>query len=118
MTSYPTPQFRRTALAPSILAAIVLVAGVALVGTGGFTWIRFAVSILALIVAVFAWQAGQWWWLIGLIPIAVVWNPVWPINAAGTLWQAAQFAAALIFIVAGILIKIVNTENRNAARRP
>lgn len=116
MTSYPTPEFRRTALVPGILAAIVLIAGAVLVGTDGFTWIRFAVSILALIVAVFAWQARHWWWLIGLVPIAIVWNPVWPFEFDGPIWQGAQFAAALIFILAAILVKIVNVDDRNAAR--
>ena len=95
VTSYPTPARRRTALVPGVLAAIVLVAGAALVGTGGFTWILFAVSILALIMCVFAWQAGHWWWLFGLIPIAIAWNP------------------ALVFVAAGISITVDNPENRN-----
>lgn len=117
MTSYPAREFRRTALAPGILAAIVLIAGVALIGTDGFIWIRYAVSILALIVAVFAWQARQWWWLIGLIPIAVAWNPVWPLEPDRTIWLAAQFVGALIFIAAGILIKVADAENRTVGRR-
>lgn len=113
MTSYPTPARRRTTLAPGILAAIVLVAGAALLGTGGFTWILFAVSILALIVSVFAWQAGQWWWLLVLVPIAVAWNPVVPLPMAGPAWQAAQFLAALVFLAAGILITVDNPDDRN-----
>jgi hypothetical protein len=112
--SYPTPQFRRTALAPGILAAIVLLAGLALIGTANFIIIRFAVSILALIVCVFAWQAHQWWWLAILVPIAVLWNPVIPIEIGGDLWLGFQYVAALIFIVAGILIKVPNREDRNA----
>ncbi|MHB1172486.1 MAG: DUF6804 family protein [Lacisediminihabitans sp.] len=114
MTSYPTPQFRRTALAPGLLAAIVLLAGIALLGNeGAFLWIRFPVSALALIVCVFAWQAKQWWWLLGLLPIAVLWNPVWVIPFSGQLWQASQFVAATVFIAAGILIKVRNPEDRN-----
>jgi len=110
MSSYPTTAYRRTALAPGILGAIVLVAGAALVGTGGFVWILYAVSVLSLIVCVFAWQAKQWWWLIALVPIAVAWNPVVVLPFDGILWQAAQFVAALVFIAAGILIKVRNTE--------
>jgi hypothetical protein len=114
MTSYPTPAFRRTALAPGILGAIVLLAGLALLDTTGFTWIRFAVSILALIVSVFAIQAKQWWWLIGLVPIAVVWNPIVPIETEPLqLFTGLQYVAAIIFIVAGIRIKIRNPEDRN-----
>lgn len=110
---YPTPQFRRTALAPAILAAIVLLAGTALIGTEGFTFILFGVSILALIVAVFAWQARQWWWLPVFAAIAVVWNPVLPVSIGGDLWLGLQYVAAIAFIAAGALVKVRNADDRN-----
>ena len=113
MTTYPTAQYRRPALVAGVLAAIVLGAGAALVDTDGFTWVRYAVSILALIVCVFAWQAKHWWWLIVLVPVAIAWNPVVPFGFDGVVWQAVQFVAALVFIAAGILIKVPNTEDRN-----
>ncbi len=114
MTSYPTPEFRRTALAPGILGAIVLFAGFALLSSEGFVWIRFATSILALIISVYAWQAGQWWWLIGLVPIAVLWNPIFPIDiASDQVWLALQYVAAIVFIVAGVRIKVPNPDDRN-----
>lgn len=114
MTSYPTPKFRRTALAPALLAVIVLMAGLALLDSGeAYLWIRFPVSILAVIVGVFAWQAKQLWWLVGLAPIAVMWNPVWVITLHGQFWVALQFAAALVFIATGFMVKIRNSEDRN-----
>ncbi len=113
MTTYPTPAFRRTALVPAVLAAIVLAAGAALVGTEEFTWIRYVTSILALIISVFAWQSRQWWWLIVLLPIAVAWNPVIVLPFDGIVWQAVQFVAALVFVAAGLLIKVPNPEDRN-----
>ncbi|HEV7955574.1 MAG: hypothetical protein JWL94_1441 [Microbacteriaceae bacterium] len=113
MTSYPTPARRRTALVPAVLAAIVLLAASALVGTDGFTWVLYVVSILALIVAVFAWQARQWWWLVVLVPIAVAWNPVVPVQFVDEVWKAMQFVAALVFIVSGILITTENPDDRN-----
>ena len=111
--SHPTPQFRRTALAPGIIAALVLLAGIALLGSDTFIVVNYVVSILALIVSVFAWQAKQWWWLIGLLPIAVAWNPVFPIEVDPDVWLGLQYGAALVFIAAGILIKIRNPEDRN-----
>jgi hypothetical protein len=112
--TYPTPKFRRTALAPGILGALVLLAGIALLGTDGFTVIRFAASILALIVAVFAWQARQWWWLLGLVPIAVLWNPIVPFGFDGDGWLGAQYGGALVFIAAALLISIRNPDDRNS----
>ena len=117
MTSYPTPEFRRTALAPGLLGAIVLLAGLALLdNSGGFVIIRFAVAILALIVAVFSFQAKQWWWIPPLAAIAIVWNPILPFPFHGQVWVGAQFIAVIVFIAAGILVKIRNPEDRN--RRP
>lgn len=114
MTSYPTPKFRRTAFAPAVLAVIVLMAGLALLDNDeAYIWIRFPVSILAIIVGVFAWQAKQWWWLAGLAPIAVLWNPVWPIILHGQFWVALQFVAALVFVAVGFFIKVRNPEDRN-----
>ena len=103
---YPTTT-RRPALVPALLGAMALLIGSALITSDTFTVIQFAVSIFALIVAVFAWQAGQWWWIIGLAPIAVLWNPVLPIDLGlPDLWLGLQFVASAIFIAAGILIKV------------
>lgn len=114
MTSarYPS-RTRRTAIVPAILATIALLAGVALIDGDGFTVIRYVVSILALIVAVFAWQARQWWWLVGLVPIAVLWNPIFPIDLGmPELWLGLQYVAALVFIAAGILVKVTEKSGK------
>ena len=113
---YPSP-LRRTALIPAIIAVIALLAGVALIGGDGFTVIRYIVSIFALIVGVFAWQAKQWWWLIGLIPIVVLWNPVFPIDLGlPDLWLGLQYVAALVVLAAGLLIRVVDTTEQRGTR--
>ncbi|CAN5465434.1 hypothetical protein BH10ACT7_BH10ACT7_18380 [soil metagenome] len=110
--TYPT-RFRRTALVPALLAVVALLVGVAIIDSDGFTVIRYIVSIFALIIAVFAWQARQWWWLIGLVPIALLWNPVFPTNLGmPDLWLGLQYGAALVFLAAGILIRVEDTEKR------
>ena len=114
MTSYPTPAYRRTALAPAILGAIALLAGIALIDGDGFTIILFAVSILALIVAWFAWQAKQWWWIAVFVPIALLWNPVFPIDLGHNTFLFAHYIAAIVFIAAGVLIRVRNPDDRNA----
>lgn len=111
---YPTRSFRRTALAPGILAAIVLLAGLALIESGAFYWIKLVVAILSAIVGVFAWQARQWWWLPFLAAIVVLWNPIWPIAIhPGYIWVALQYVAAILLIVCGILIKVSNPDDQN-----
>lgn len=114
--TYPS-RVRRTALIPSIIAVIALLAGVALISGDGFTVIRYVVSIFALIVAVFSWQARQWWWIIGLAPIAVLWNPVVPIDLGNAdVWLGLQYVAALVFIAAGVFIKVKEEESKPGAK--
>ncbi|MGI9824424.1 DUF6804 family protein [Agromyces sp. Marseille-Q5079] len=107
---------QRNALAPGLIAAMALLLGVVVLDGGGFTIVQFVVSILALIVSWFAVQAHQWWWLPVFIAIAVVWNPVVPLPFEGQWWLAAQFAAAFVFILAGILIKVPRTAATKASR--
>ena len=114
MTSYPTPAFTRPALAPGLLGAVVLLAGLALLDNAdGYFWIKSVVAVLSAIVAVFAWQASQPWWTIVMAAVVVAWNPVWPFEFHGQLWVAAQFVAVIAFISAGILAKVKNPEDRN-----
>ncbi len=103
---YGRPAFRRTALAPGLLASVALLVGVALIESEAFIVIRFIVSILALIVLVFAVQARHWWWIPFMLAIAVAWNPVYPLDIAGPWWLAAQYVAILAFVLAGIFIKV------------
>src|SRR5690606_28456245 len=80
------PTFSRPALAPGILAAIVLMAGVGFMDNSWFLAVHFVVTILAVIIGWFAIQAKQYWWLVVLIPIIVLWNPVFPLPLSGDGW--------------------------------
>jgi hypothetical protein len=115
---YGEATFRRTALAPGILGAILLLAGFALIDSGaGFLWILYPVSILALIVAWFAFQARHWWWIPVFLAIAVVWNPIFPLGLSGPFWFAAQYLAAILFVLAGVLIKVPVPDEELQERR-
>ena len=113
---YGAPTFRRTALAPGLLAVIALLVGFALIGSGGFVVIQFVVAILALIVAWFAFQAKQWWWIPLLLAIAVVWNPVLPFDVHGALWFGAQYLAILVFVLVAVFIKVPVADEQKPGR--
>lgn len=98
------PGYQRNALAPSILAAAVLFSGPFLLSVWPVV-LLYAVSILALIVLWFAVQARQWWWIPVMAAIAVLWNPVFPFPFSGPGWLIAQPIAAVVFLVAGVMIK-------------
>lgn len=105
------PQFQRNALAPGILAAIALFLSPLVPDGLGATIVRFAVAVLALIVAWFAVQAGQWWWTIVFLAVAVFWNPIVAVEVDYGAWAIAGVIGALLFLVAGALIKNERTPS-------
>ena len=113
---YGAPTVRRLALAPGLLAAIVLIAGFALIEGSGFIIIRYVVAILALIIGFFAFQAKQWWWMPLMLAIAVVWNPVVPFGFSGVYWYGAQYLAIIVFILTAIFIKVPLAEAEKPGR--
>ena len=113
---YGSPTHRRLALAPGLLAAIVLIAGFALIEGTGFIVIRYVVAILALIIGYFAFQAKQWWWMPLLLAIAVIWNPVVPFGFSGIYWYGAQYVAIVVFILTAIFIKVPLTDAEKPGR--
>jgi hypothetical protein len=104
---YRLPVARRMALAPGLLGAIVMLAGLALLDNeGGFIIIRYAAAILAAIVGWFAIQGRAWWALPLLAAVLVIWNPVFPFLWHGQLWVAGQFGAAIVFILCALLVRV------------
>jgi hypothetical protein len=103
---YGRSDFTRVALAPGLLGAIVVLAGLAAIGGGWFILIRYTVSILALILCVFAVQARAWWWLPPLIAIALLFNPVWPLAIDAAVFRLVHLGAGVCFVAAGIAIKV------------
>jgi len=100
-----TPAFQRNAFLPGILVAAVLFLAPVIFKTDWSALVLYVVAIGALIVGWFGVQAKQWWWGVAFLGIAVLWNPVYPFGFEGMLWTLAQFAAAVVFLVAGVLIK-------------
>lgn len=108
----PEPIPTRPALAPALVAAIALFAGVALIGNTWFVVILYVVAIFAAIMAVYAVQAGKPFWLALFVPVIVLWNPIFPLPYAdwfagseGLPWIVAQPVAAVLLVLAGIFIR-------------
>lgn len=113
------PAFTRPALAPGLLGAIVLLAGLALLHSGWFVPVRFVVTILALVMCVFALRGRVWWAFPPLAAIAVLWNPVVVLPIDDRPWQAFQFLAALAMVITGIVIRVpVEDQRASAGPRP
>ncbi|GAB3805914.1 hypothetical protein GCM10028798_28180 [Humibacter antri] len=97
---------------PGLLGAIVLIAALALIHSSWYIWVLYAVAILALIMCVFAVQGKNYWWLAGLVPIAILFNPVWPLSIPDLWLRLLHLAGAIVFIAAGVSIKVPVDEGR------
>jgi len=117
-TADGTPPFTRPALAPSLLAAVVLIAFVAVLDSSGFVFVRWGVTVLALIVLVFAVRGRAWWAAVLTAAIAVCWNPVVVVPIPGQVWAALQLVAAAAFILVGIAVKVPRVADAERTSRP
>ena len=93
-------------MAPGILGAIVLLAGIALIDGDAFIIIRYAIAILAAIIAVILGQGKAYAWIAPFAAVVVVWNPIFPFDFSGDIWLGAQYVAALVFIAAAVWAKV------------
>jgi hypothetical protein len=109
------PALIRPAFLPGILGAVVAFVGTGLIGSDFHLVIRFAISILALIIAVYAGQGRRWLWILPLAVIAAIWNPVVPVDFSGQPWILAHIAAAAVFLIVGFFLKV---PSPNPGRTP
>ena len=112
------PPFTRPALAPSLIAAIVLLACVAIVDSSAFVFARWGVTVLALIVLVFTVRGRAWWAAVLMAAVAVCWNPLAVVEIPGQVWAALQLVAAALFIVVGIVVTVPRETAASSASRP
>ncbi|WP_187976481.1 DUF6804 family protein [Mycetocola sp. JXN-3] len=114
------PTFTRPALAPGLLAAIVMMATVALLDSDLYYIVRFVVCILTAIVAFYSIRAGRAWWLIGLVPLLVFVNPIvplptWPVEVPTDLIFSLTLLFPLVLIGAAVTLKVPDIQEE--ARR-
>lgn len=100
------PPYTRPALAPSLLAAVVLLACVAIIDASAFVFARWGVTVLALIILVFAVRGRTWWAAALMAAVAVCWNPLVVVPIPGQVWAALQIVVAALFVVVGLAVKV------------
>lgn len=106
----------RPGLPPAILGALCLLVALAIIGTDYYLYVRYVVSVLALIFAVISVQYRQWWWALPVLPLAVLWNPAWPLSFPDQTWQLLIFLGSAVFLVVGICLRVTD-DKKTAAKR-
>ncbi|UCR90093.1 DUF6804 family protein [Mycetocola spongiae] len=113
------PDFTRPALAPGLLSAVILMATVALLDNDLYFIVRFIVSILVAIMAVFAVKAEKPLWLIGLVPVVLFYNPIfplptWPFTIDPGILFIITMTVPLFLAAAGVFIKVRDETDRRS----
>lgn len=89
----------RPETAISLSGALIAFVAVFELPYGFYTFVRLAVTAAAISLIVFSSRRGTQAWLFGLIPIALLWNPVIPVLLTRGLWLPLDLAATAFFIV-------------------
>ncbi|PPG20375.1 DUF6804 family protein [Rathayibacter toxicus] len=100
----------RMALAPGILTAIILLAGLPLVGGSSSDLIRYPVAILTAVMCWFVIRARAFLWLIALVPLVVLWNPVVPLSFPDAVWSSLHIAAVGVVCSVGMIVRVPSRD--------
>lgn len=94
----------------------MLFAGLAEWDYGYYQFLRFAVCVIGIYVALVIYDTGKMWavWVFG--SIAVLFNPFIPIPLPREIWQVLDVACGVMFIVGATISKRA-TENVDAKHR-
>ena len=92
-------------LLPAVAGAILLVVAIAPLPYGYYTFLRLAVTFVAVLIGFTAAREGKLGWLWVAIPIGIVWNPLVPISFTRAAWAPLDVVAAVLLVVCGALLR-------------
>lgn len=100
----------RPHLIPALIVAIMLLVAVAPMPYGYFQFLRWAVCGVAVFIAFksYAWKQPWAVWLFGAV--AVMFNPILPIDLTREIWQPIDLASALLFSLSILLLPNLSSK--------
>jgi hypothetical protein len=95
----------RPGLVFGLAGAVLSLIALANMPYGYYTFDRVALTALAVVMAVIAVRNQVPGWIWGLAPIALLWNPAFPVHLDRATWAPLNVVAAAFFLVCGLLMK-------------
>jgi hypothetical protein len=86
----------RPHLIPALAAAVLLLVALGEHPYGFYTFLRWAVTVAALVVA---WESAAQWATWVFVGIAILFNPIAPVYLDRETWRPIDVARAVIFVV-------------------
>ena len=90
---------------PCLIAAVVALVAIADMPYGYYTLMRLVVCATAIFVIVVAVKRGQMWAVWAFSILALLFNPVVPVNLTKGLWQPLDFIAGAMLILAAVVVR-------------
>lgn len=91
-------------IAPLAIAALLSFIALAELPYGYYTFLRWAMSAVAVLLAVFAIRWKQLGWLAVAAPIFILWFPPFQIYFEKEVWAPIDVVAGIALIVAGAVL--------------
>jgi hypothetical protein len=88
----------RPHLIPALAAAVLLLVALGQHPYGYYTFLRWAVTVAAVVVAWVAWDSAAQWATWVFVGIAILFNPIAPVYLNRETWRPIDVACAAIFV--------------------
>lgn len=89
---------------PGVAAAALLVLALADLPYGYYSFLRLAVTVAAVWIAVEAARSSAVGWAVAAGAVAVLFNPVFPIWLSKSAWAPLDLLSAAVLLCAGLFI--------------
>ena len=96
---------------PAGAAAILLLIALGQHPYGYYTFLRWAVTIAAVVVAVVAWKTQSQWVTWPFVGIAILFNPIAPVYMTRASWRPIDIVCAIAFAAS---LKVETTPQRES----
>lgn len=95
----------RPHIVPAVIAAIMLCVAIFPLPYGYYQWLRWIICGISIFIALQSFSWGKIWPLWFFIPIAILFNPLFPIHLSKEVWQPIDVGCALLFALSVLLLK-------------
>lgn len=106
MPDAPLRTFKYPALLPAAIGASLLLIAIAPLPYGFYVFLRVAITVISIVVAVISVRSQKSGWIFGAAPIAILWNPIFPVYLSRQAWAPLDILAALVLLICGLGIRL------------
>lgn len=96
----------------AFIAAAMLVGALAPWPYGYYNLLRWVTTSIAVLVAILALRWKRTWTVPVFVFVAILFNPIWPVQLSRSTWQPIDLATAVLFALAAVLVKPPPNSNK------